>query len=100
MTQSDFESIFFPIDMQVASKTISQQIVFATKDEIDEVKSRVIRDNRDGKLGSIMDGIPFTEQKLENDPEYKELMSRVVIPMSSPSSNIFYLDFQYGTASL
>ena len=80
MTQSksEFDGILFPIAKQVFAKTISSEIGgFATKDEIDEVKSRVIKDNRDGKLGSILDDKPFTETKLEDDAEYKELMKRV-----------------------
>ena len=99
-SESEFDGILLPIAKQVFAKTLSSDIAgFATKEEIDEVKSRVIRENRDGKLGSIIDDEPFTEQKLENDPEYKELMSRGVSPMSTPSSKLFYLDFQYGTAS-
>ena len=73
---------------------------FASKEEIDSVKSRIAQENRNGKIESIVDDKPFTEKKLEEDQEYRDLMKRGVTPMSSPSGQLFYLDFQYGTASI
>ena len=100
MTQSEFDGILLPIAKRVFAKTLSSEINgFATKEEIDEVKSRVIQENRDGKLVSILDDKPFTETKLEDDPEYKELIQRGVKPLSMPSNQLFYLDFQYGSSS-
>jgi hypothetical protein len=49
------------------------------KEEIIEVKSRLIQENRDGKLGSILEDKPFTEKKLEDDEEYKELMGKLLL---------------------
>ena len=96
---SDFPSLL-PIAMKVAAKTIGTEIGgFASKQEIDEVKSRVIQENRDGKLGSILEDKPFTEKKLEDDEEYKELMKKGVTPMPGPSGLLFYLDYQYGSTS-
>jgi hypothetical protein len=100
-TTSDFPSLL-PIAMRVAAKTIAQDIGggFASKEEIDSVKNRITQENRDGKIESIIDDKPFTEKKLEEDQEYKELMRKGVTPMSGPSGQLFYLDFQYGTASI
>ena len=99
-TTSDFPSLL-PIVMRVAAKTISQDIGgFASKEEIDSVKNRITQENRDGKIESIVDDKPFTEKKLEEDQEYKELMRKGVTPMSGPSGQLFYLDFKYGTASI
>jgi hypothetical protein len=99
-TTSDFPSLL-PIVMRVAAKTISQDIGgFASKEEIDSVKNRITQENRDGKIESIIDDKPFTEKKLEEDQEYKELMRKEVTPMSGPSGQLFYLDFKYGTASI
>jgi len=99
-SESEFDGILLPIVKRVFSKTLSSEIGgFATKEEIDEVKSRVIRENRDGKLGSILDDKPFTETKLEDDSEYKEVMSRGTKPLGMPTGQLFYLDFQYGTSS-
>ena len=65
-SESEFDGILLPIAKRVFAKTISSEIGgFATKEEIDEVKSRVIRENRDGKLGSILDDKPFTETKIQ-----------------------------------
>jgi hypothetical protein len=100
-TTSDFPSLL-PIAMRVAAKTIAQDIGggFASKEEIDSVKNRITQENRDGKIESIIDDKPFTEKKLEEDQEYKELMRKGVTPVSGPSGQLFYLDFQYGTASI
>ena len=84
-----------PIAMRVAAKTIAMDLCFASKEEIDAVKSRVQSDNRDGKIESIIEGGEFTEKKLEDDEEYKKLMKKGVTPMPAPSSNLFYLDFKY-----
>lgn len=98
-TTSEFPSLL-PIAMRVAAKTIGQDIGgFASKEEIDSVKNRITQENRDGKIESIIDDKPFTEKKLEEDQEYKDLMKRGVTPMSGPSGQLFFLDFKYGTAS-
>ena len=97
---NDFPTLL-PIAMKVAAKTIGSEIGgFASKQEIDAVKSRLTQENRDGKLGSILDDKPFTEKKLEDDEEYKELMKKGVTPMSAPSNSLFYLDYTYGTGSI
>ena len=99
-TTSDFPSLL-PIAMRVAARTIGQDIGgFASKEEIDSVKNRITQENRDGKIESIINDKPFSEKKLEEDDEYKELMRKGVTPMSAPSGSLFYLDFQYGTASI
>jgi hypothetical protein len=88
------EFTLLPIAMKIAAKTIGDDLIFATKDEIDGVKSRVKSENRDGKIEAIIEGGEFTEKKLEDDEEYKKLMGKVT-PMPAPSSNLFYLDFKY-----
>jgi len=90
----DFQSLL-PIAMKVASRTMSNDLIFASKEEIDLVKSKVQSENRDGKIESIIEGGEFTEKKLEDDEEYKELMKKGVTPMSAPSGKLFYLDYKY-----
>lgn len=84
-----------PIAMRVAAKTLANDLIFASEEEINEVKSRVQSENRDGKIDAIIEGEEFIEKKLEDDPKYKELMKKGVTPMSTPSSSLFYLDFKY-----
>jgi hypothetical protein len=98
-TEDTFPSLL-PIAMRVAARTIGQDIGgFASKEEIDSVKNRITQENRDGKIESIINDKPFLEKKLEEDEEYKDLMKRGVTPMSGPSSQLFYLDYQYGTGT-
>lgn len=95
-TQSSEFPTLLPIAIQVAAKTISNDLIFASKEEIDEVRKKVQSENRDGKIDAIIEGGEFIEKKLEDDEEYKELMKKGVTPMSAPSGNLFYLDFKYG----
>lgn len=92
----EFPSLL-PIAMKVAAKTIGQDLVFASKKEIDEVKNKVLTENRDGKIEAILDGKEFTEKKLEDDIDYQKLIKKGVTPMSAPSGHLFYLDFNYDT---
>jgi len=92
----EFPSLL-PIAMKVAAKTISQDLIFASPEEINEVKNKVLTENRDGKIEAIVDGKEFTEKKLEDDPEYQKLMKKGVTPLSAPSGQLFYLDFKYDT---
>ena len=91
----EFPSLL-PMAMKVAAKTLAMDLCFASKEEIDDVKSRVNSENRDGKIEAIIEGGEFTEKKLEDDEEYKELMKKGVTPMPAPSGTLFYLDFKYG----
>lgn len=95
---SEFPSLL-PLAMKVASKTISNDLIFASQEEIDEVKKKVQSKNRDGKIEAIVEGKEFTEKKLEDDEEYKDLMKKGVKPMSGPSSILFYLDYQYSDSN-
>jgi hypothetical protein len=95
----EFPSLL-PMAMKVSSKLMSNEIIgFASKEEIDDVKSRVNSENRDGKIEAVIEGGEFTEKKLEDDEEYKELMKKGVTPMSAPSGTLFYLDYKYGAES-
>lgn len=84
-----------PTAMKISAKTLAQDLCFASEKEINEVKSRVQSENRDGKIEAIIEGGEFTEKKLEDDAEYKNLMKKGVTPLSAPVGNLFYLDFKY-----
>jgi hypothetical protein len=94
----EFQSLL-PMAMKVAAKTIAMDLCFASKEEIDEVKKKVQSENRDGKIEAVIEGGEFTEKKLEDDEDYKELMKKGVSPMSAPSGTLFYLDYKYGDES-
>lgn len=87
---------FLPIAMKVSSLTISQNLVPVTPmdmidhNELEKIKERILVENRNNSIDSIIDGSTFTEIKIENDDEFKELMKS-----SSPNSPIFYFDYIY-----
>lgn len=85
-----------PIAMKVAAKTISNDLIFASDEEIKSVNDRVIQENRDGKLGSILEDKVFVEKRLEDDDEYKKLKSKGVAPLGLPTGQLFYIDYKYG----
>lgn len=93
--EKEFSSLL-PIAMKVAAKTISSELIFASKEEIDSVKRRVDSENRDLKIDSLLENKEYQEKILEEDKEYQELIKRGVTPMSAPSGSLFYLDFKYG----
>lgn len=98
-TKTEEFPTLLPMAMKVAAKTIAMDLCFASKEEIDAVKSRVQSENRDGKIEAIIEGGEFTEKKLEDDEEYQKLMKKGVTPMSAPSGTLFYLDFKYDESS-
>lgn len=100
LNESNSEEKFptlLPIAMQVAAKTIYNDLTFASEEEINEVKKKIQSENRDGKIQSITEDIEYVEKKLEDDQEYKDLMKKGVSPLSAPSGTLFYLDYQYGS---
>jgi hypothetical protein len=93
-TSTEFPSLL-PTAMKIAAKTISNDLIFASQKEIDEVKNKVQSENRDGKIEAIIEGGEFVEKKLEDDEEYQQLMKKGVTPLSAPTGQLFYLDFKY-----
>jgi hypothetical protein len=97
--EQSFGNILFPIVKKVTSKTIGLNLSFASKEEIEEVETRVKSENRENYINSIINGTEYVEKLLEEDEEYKELMKKGVVPMSAPTGNIFYMDYSYGSSA-
>lgn len=92
---SEFPS-FLPIAMGVAARTIGQDLLAVqplesiNHQEMDRIKSEVKAENRERKIDALTENKEFEEMKIEDHPDYK---------VSGPSGTLFYLDFQYGTAT-
>ncbi len=95
-TKTEEFPTLLPTAMKIAARTISNDLIFASQKEIDEVKKKVQSENRDGKIEAIIEGGEFVEKKLEDDEEYQQLMKKGVTPLSAPTGQLFYLDFKYG----
>ena len=93
-TTTDFPSLL-PISMQVASKTIGMDLVSVqplaspsmSQEEVDRINNEVKKENRDGKIDSLIDGKDFKEMKPEEHPDWKP----------GPVGSLLYMDFKYGT---
>jgi hypothetical protein len=83
--------------MRVAARTIGQDLVSVkpmesiNHEEMDRIKNEVKAENRERKIDALTENKDFEEMKVEEHPDYK-------IP--GPTGKLFYLDFQYGTASI
>jgi len=95
MEEKDFDNILLPLVKRVSRKTLSQELAFYSEEEMMIVKSRVNSENRDRKIESILEGTEYVEKRLEDDLEYKELVSRGIKPLSAPTGHIFYVDYKY-----
>ena len=90
---TEFPSLL-PMAMQVASKTIGMDLVNVkplaspgmSQEEVDRINNEVKKENRDGKIDSLIEGKDFKEMKPEEHPDWK----------IGPGSLLFYMDFKYG----
>jgi len=91
----EFPSLL-PIAMQVASKTIGLDLVSVqplaspdgmSQEEVDRINNEVKKENRDGKIDSLIDGKDFKEIKPEEHPDWK----------TGPVGRLMYMDFKYGS---
>lgn len=95
---TEFQSLL-PVSMKIASKTISNELIFGDKNKMDEIEKRIEEENRIGKIDSVINDIEYKEKRKEEDPEWVKESKKGVTPMSGPSGTLFYLDFNYGTSS-
>lgn len=84
-----------PIAKRVYATTVDCSGIFASKEELDGVRNRVISENRDRKIDSVLENKGYEEIILEDDEEYKRLRNKGVNPMSPPSLDIRWIDYQY-----
>jgi hypothetical protein len=95
MEEKDLSNIALPMARRVSQKTLSQELLFYSEEEIQLVKNRIFTENRDRKINSILEGKEYVELFLEDDPEYKDIVSGVITPLSGPSGRLFYMDYKY-----
>ena len=90
---TEFPSLL-PIAMQVASKTVGLDLVSVqplanpggmSQEEVDRINNEVKKENRDGKIDSLIEGKDFKEIKPEEHPDWKP----------GPVGSLMYMDFKY-----
>ncbi len=89
---TEFPSLL-PMAMKVASKTIGMDLVNVkplaspgmSQEEVDRINNEVKKENRDGKIDSLIEGKDFKEMKPEEHPDWKP----------GPIGRLFYMDFKY-----
>jgi hypothetical protein len=93
----EFPSIL-PMFKRVATQTIGLDLVsvkpmggYVSDEDKKKILDKLKSQNRDAKISAIIDDGEYVEKKLEDDPEYKELMSK-----GMPTGKLFYIDYKYG----
>jgi len=92
-TNNEFPSLL-PMAMKVASKTIGMDLVNVkplaspgmSQEEVDRINNEVKKENRDGKIDSLIEGKDYKEMKPEEHPDWKP----------GPIGSLLYMDFKYG----
>jgi hypothetical protein len=94
-TTTEFPSLL-PMARKVVAQTIGLDLVSVqplanpggmSQEEVDRINNEVKKENRDGKIDSIIEGKDFKEMKPEEHPDWKP----------GPTSQLFYMDFKYGS---
>ena len=97
---NEYTSIL-PIASRVFSKIISQDLVSVQpmqspvgidQKKLDELKSTIQSENREGTLNSVLTGEKYVYKVLEDDDRYKSLLNDPSI-----TSKLFYIDYTYNT---
>lgn len=70
------EDFFEKISESIAkTSALNIRHVVLDMEEADKLKSKVIEENRNAKIENIIEDKPFKEIKLEDLPEYQEIIS-------------------------
>ena len=93
MTQG--ECTLSEIDFDKLPKAKRIYAPFYNQDKINSIKSRLLSDNREGKIDSILNDTPFNEIKLEDDEEYKKETKIKVSPLPPPSNINFFTEHKF-----
>lgn len=90
---SDEFNIIFPIAIRVSAHTLANDLVTVapiggiSDKEIERIQNEIKIENRDKKLNSILEGVPYVEMKPKDHPDWKGL----------PISKLFYMDYKYNS---
>ena len=97
-SQPTDNNILFPIVKRIFAQTIGQDLVSVqpigggnSGDEMKKINQEVKIENRDRKIDALVEGKEFNEMKPEDHPDY--------IKPSGPSSQLFYMDYVYGSTN-
>lgn len=97
-SQPTDNNILFPIVKRIFAQTIGQDLVSVqpigggnSGNEMKKIKQEVKIENRDRKIDALVEGKEFNEMKPEDHPDY--------IKPSGPSSQLFYMDYVYGSTN-
>jgi hypothetical protein len=95
-TKTEEFSSLFPMAMKVSAQTIGQDLVSVqpmtgpggmSQEERERIEAEIKQKNRDGKIDSLIEGVEYKEEKVEQHPDYKP----------GSGGQLFYMDYTYGS---
>lgn len=89
-TNQQFPSLL-PIAKRIAASTIAGGL---QGEELEKLKGKVLSENRESKINSVIEGTEHVEKEIKDYPEYIEGLIPVK-PMSSPQPTLLYIDYKY-----
>ena len=96
-TQSEYSGLTFPFVKRVFASTLADGNELEVR-RVTEERERIIKDNREGKIKSVLFDEDFEPEEVPEIPEaYGGIIP--ITPMPGPKIDLMYIDFQYGGTS-
>ena len=97
-TQSQFDNSLLPIAIKVAAQTIALNMVPVSPmdgglpgEEIRRIDTELKQENREGKIGSIIEGKEYVEKTRQDHPDWVE--------PEGPKASLLYFDWSYNSGT-
>lgn len=95
-TKTEEFPTLLPMAMKISAQTIGMDLVSVqpmtgpggmSNEERERIEAEIKQKNRDGKIDSLIEGVEYKEEKVEDHPDYKP----------GSGGQLFYMDYTYGS---
>jgi hypothetical protein len=98
-TQSQFDNLVFPMIRKVFPQMIAHNIVPVSPlggglpgEEIRRIDTELRRENREGKIESLVEGKEYVEKKRQDHPDW--------IEPEGPKASLLHFDYSYNSGTI